>query len=148
MPRFVILRHDPGGSYTRDFQRDACQPHWDWMFETDQTLRTWSTPPLSDLGQSFCVEAKSLADHRLAYLEYEGEVSGNRGWVKRIFSGQYEQVKSSDDRLECKLRACRHGGEATTPIFSASVVFQRKLEDEDRVRDACAVWQLRFSRCR
>ena len=148
MPRFVILRHDPGGGYVRDFESEACQPHWDWMFETDQTLRTWATPPLSDLRQSFSIEATSLADHRLAYLEYEGEVSGKRGWVKRIFSGQYEQVESSAERLECKLRGWRRGSETSTSTFSASVVFQRKLEDEDRARDACAVWQLRFSRCR
>ena len=148
MPRFVILRHDPGGDYTRDFENAACQPHWDWMFQSDQVLRTWSTPPLQDLQQSFAIEAQPLADHRLAYLEFEGEISGNRGQVKRIVSGQYEPVRCSDDRLECKLVARWHVGEATLPTFSALVVFQRKLLEEERERDACAVWQLRFSRCR
>jgi hypothetical protein len=31
-----------------------------------------------------------LANHRRAYLEYEGEISGNRGRVSRIEEGTYQ----------------------------------------------------------
>src|SRR5882724_3306447 len=66
MPRFVILRHEtPPG-----FARPA---HWDFMLECGGVLRTWE-----------------MADHRLAYLEYEGEVPGGRGTVSRWDEGRYE----------------------------------------------------------
>ena len=38
---------------------------------------------------------KELDPHRRAYLEYEGEVSGNRGTVKRIERGTYEPLGAS-----------------------------------------------------
>jgi hypothetical protein len=69
MPRFVILEHDHP------------HLHWDLMLEDGDTLRTWR---LSDLPRSgVWVDAEEIAPHRLAYLDYEGEVSGGRGTVKR-----------------------------------------------------------------
>ena len=41
-------------------------------------------------GKEIRCVATRLPDHRLAYLEYEGPVSGNRGVVRRIDSGKYE----------------------------------------------------------
>jgi hypothetical protein len=77
MLRYVILRHE-----------DIPQPHFDLMLETapGSDLTTWrsdrwpiDTPtPLT-----------KLADHRPAYLEYEGPVSGNRGSVRRVEAGCY-----------------------------------------------------------
>lgn len=69
MPRFVILEHD--------------HPllHWDLMLEYGSALRTWrlATPLL--VGEA--IEATAVLDHRLAYLEYEGPISGGRGRVVR-----------------------------------------------------------------
>src|SRR5947207_3846041 len=81
MPRFVILRHEtPPG-----FARPA---HWDFMLECDGVLRTWA---LAEVPSPGCeIAAEELADHRLAYLEYEGEMSGGRGTVSRWDEGRYE----------------------------------------------------------
>ena len=49
------------------------------------------------------VPAERLADHRLAYLDYEGPVSGNRGSVVRLDRGTYETRSESDDCWEITL---------------------------------------------
>ena len=44
------------------------------------------------MGASFACSATRLPDHRKHYLDYEGEISGNRGTVARIDAGTYEQL--------------------------------------------------------
>ena len=83
MPRFVILHHETPPGYHRP-------PHWDFMLEADGVLRTWALPEKPAPGRALTVEA--IADHRLSYLEYEGEVSGDRGRVARWDWGTYETV--------------------------------------------------------
>lgn len=96
MPRFVVLIHDHPGL------------HWDFMLEKEAVLRTWrlARPPL-DPGP---IEAQPLTDHRLAYLDYEGAVSGNRGMVRRFDRGEYAVLSEADNRIEVELRgAVLHG---------------------------------------
>ena len=79
--RFVILHH-----------RTQTEDHWDVMLETDSTLKTWSIPPQCPTGSSFACPAKRLPNHRKHYLDYEGEITENRGTVARIDAGRYEQL--------------------------------------------------------
>ena len=71
------------------------------MFEQGGVLRTWSLsrPPLPPI----CMEAELLADHRLAYLEYEGEVSGGRGRVVRWDWGIYVLLGDGEDVFEAEV---------------------------------------------
>jgi hypothetical protein len=78
MPRYVILTHD------HPF------PHWDFMLEAEGVLRTWRL--LAEPAARQSVPAERLADHRLAYLDYEGPVSGGRGSVARWDHGTYDTV--------------------------------------------------------
>ena len=48
--------------------------------------------PQYPVGASFACPATRLPDHRKHYLDYEGEVTGNRGIVSRIDAGIYEQL--------------------------------------------------------
>jgi hypothetical protein len=80
MLRFVVLRHE----LPADSPRSS---HWDVMFETDGTLRTWAIEGMPDTRDPQPAEA--LADHRLEYLTYEGPISGERGWVTRWDAGTY-----------------------------------------------------------
>jgi hypothetical protein len=98
MPRFVILRHEMPPGQDRD-------SHFDFMFEMGSVLRTWSHPEFPTEGKRVRFEA--LADHRLAYLEYEGPVSGNRGTVKQVEAGDYEIVEETETLLRYRL----HGKE-------------------------------------
>jgi hypothetical protein len=73
--RYVVLHHT-----------GVEKPHFDLMFESTDgealtTLRC-SMWPITDT-----THLQRLPDHRRAYLEYEGPVSGGRGEVRRIASG-------------------------------------------------------------
>ena len=94
MPRFVILRHEmPPG--------DSRGTHFDLMLEVGGVLRTWSLPELPLTGKE--IPAEALPDHRLAYLDYEGPVSGNRGSVSRVEEGEYEVLAESPGLLHVRL---------------------------------------------
>ena len=57
------------------------------MFECAGVLLTWEVlEPVSDDYDGVCTR---LFDHRIEYLEYEGEVSNHRGEVSRVHSGEY-----------------------------------------------------------
>ncbi len=94
MPRFVILHHRTPPGYTR-------ATHYDLMLEWDASLRTWAIeqPP----SRSPVQLAEQLADHRLAYLEYEGPVSNGRGEVTRWDEGDYELTTSDELQLVVEL---------------------------------------------
>jgi hypothetical protein len=98
MPRFVVLTHD--------------HPvlHWDFMLENQATLRTWrlAQPPT----ETRLILADPLADHRLAYLDYEGPVSGNRGTVTAFDRGEYALLRDDGNVVEVELRGDRLRGRA------------------------------------
>jgi hypothetical protein len=75
--RFVVLLHTGFG-----------EDHYDLMFEREDrtALRTIRVARWPIVGET---AARSLPDHRLAYLDYEGPVSGGRGTVRRVARGQY-----------------------------------------------------------
>jgi hypothetical protein len=85
MPRYVILTHD------HPF------PHWDFMLEDGSVLRTWRLLAQPAAGQ--IVRAEKLPDHRLAYLDYEGPVSGGRGVVARWDYGTYDVPDPSQPQV-------------------------------------------------
>ncbi len=100
MPRFVILHHE----LPSDHQRPS---HWDFMIEVGDALRTWALA--GEPRASAAIDAESLTDHRLAYLTYEGPISGNRGRVTRWDEGTYKLLEESAEVLWLRLdgRKCR-----------------------------------------
>ena len=116
MLRYVLLRHDCPPEY-----RDG--PHWDLMLEREgasdeHRLATWSLTslPLDWVGllgidpadAAADCEALQLADHRAAYLDYEGPIgpgpSGEaRGAVTRLDRGGLLWVEQSADRVVVQL---------------------------------------------
>jgi hypothetical protein len=86
MPRFVLLEHHWNGV------------HWDLMLEAGDALRTWAID--APIVPGVALPARALGDHRRLYLDYEGPVSGNRGWVRRVDSGVYEPQCWTADRVE------------------------------------------------
>jgi hypothetical protein len=99
VPRFVILEHRWNGI------------HWDLMLEVEQTLRTWAID--SPIQPGVELSARLLADHRLAYLDYEGEISGGRGRVSRLDRGEYQTADWSDRCVRVELRGTHFRGRVT-----------------------------------
>ena len=89
--RYVILRHE-----------GIPDPHFDLMFEqvASRGLGTLRSPvwPIESLTQLV-----HLGDHRREYLDYEGPVSGNRGWVRRVESGTHVVVERERGEWELSL---------------------------------------------
>ncbi|MGI9427580.1 MAG: DNA polymerase ligase N-terminal domain-containing protein [Bythopirellula sp.] len=104
MPRFVLLRHE----CPADFEKPS---HWDFMLEAGGSLRTWEMRQLpsawarifGDSSEEQSVQLVELADHRLAYLDYEGPLSGSRGRVQRCDDGTYELLEETSRRLKVRL---------------------------------------------
>jgi len=106
MPRFVVLEHD------HPFL------HWDFMLETGNSLRTWRllAPPDSEKP----ILAEPLPDHRLAYLDYEGPVSGGRGSVRQWDAGEFEWIRDSEHRCTFSLAGRRLTGKAELIVETAA----------------------------
>ena len=118
MPSFVVLSHTfPDGH--------AEQNHLDLMIEDGDQLATWRIEqwPPSLTGQI----AIELPRHRLAYLDYEGPISGDRGNVKRVAAGECQIIQHDDinwlvhvqteewtDVLVIRRTADEHGDESNT----------------------------------
>lgn len=93
---FVLLRHESSGA-----------AHWDLMLDVGATLETWqllddpTTPGGGDPPRT--IRARRLADHRRAYLDYQGPVSGGRGSVSRLDRGEYEVIEQQPDGWTVRL---------------------------------------------
>ncbi len=138
VPRFVVLHHTPGSQSAR---HDA-GAHFDWMFEIDGSLRTWATEPITDLDQATEVAAIKLANHRLSYLRFEGEISGDRGTVRRVLAGTFTAEDVSHDRICATIRWSDSNGQPQ----SRRLEFYRNLtgirfSDEAEMREP---WCLRL----
>lgn len=92
MPEFVVLEHD------------WPELHWDLMLESGSSLATWRLKHSPRTG--LWIPAERIADHRKAYLNYEGPVSGNRGCVSRQFSGQFSPELAPADSMTLELTGC------------------------------------------
>ncbi len=102
MPRFILLEHtgapdDPAGL------------HYDLLLEAGEACRTWRLEEIpSPAGPA--VAAVAIAPHRLAWLDHvAGEVSGGRGFARRIDGGTYDPALegspkgSSPERIHVRL---------------------------------------------
>ena len=88
MPRYVVLFHELPAT-------DARGSHWDVMLERNGTLLTWATDQRPKRG--VVLMAERLADHRVAYLDYEGPISQNRGTVTQVDAGDFDWVEFQPD---------------------------------------------------
>jgi hypothetical protein len=101
MPRFVLLYHDCPTGHVKP-------SHWDFMLEFDGKLRTWELRRLpAEWGgegeDGNILPAMRLADHRIEYLNYEGPLTGNRGSVSRVATGEFQVIENTPERLTVRL---------------------------------------------
>ena len=88
MSRFVLLEHT-------GHPDDPIGRHFDLLLEQSDACETWR---LSDIPQleGPAVVATRLPDHRLVWLDrLEGEVSGGRGFARRVESGSYVRLNTT-----------------------------------------------------
>ncbi len=100
MSRYALLLHAlPDGT-----------SHYDLLLEHGDALAAWRLPaPPAQLPPEGA-EASALQAHRPLYLDYEGEVSGGRGTVRRVDAGTYEAMTWDDSRVVVRVEgASAHG---------------------------------------
>ena len=97
MPRFVLLEHNWNGV------------HWDFMLESGDVLRTWAIDAPIVSGRD--LPARALGDHRQIYLDYEGEISGDRGRVRRVDAGTFRALVWSAEHVRVELAGAQLVGE-------------------------------------
>lgn len=90
--RFVILLHQSPGPGRQD--------HWDLMLEDKGRLVTFEIPvgalsPTPGPSGESRFSGLRLADHRQAYLDYQGPVSRDRGNVQQVTAGHYSLCGTS-----------------------------------------------------
>jgi hypothetical protein len=95
--KFVVHRHSGVGP-----------THWDLMIQAGNALATWQladepTPDALREGMT----ARRIADHRLAYLTYEGPVSRGRGEVRAVEGGRARVVQAEAERWLVRLGGLR-----------------------------------------
>ncbi len=135
MARFVILRHDVSSGLDR-----TEHGHFDWMFEIGSALRTWATDVVAIDALQTWVDAAALADHRTAYLDFEGEISGDRGRVSRVALGTFELTENSSDRFDANLSWADVGRDAVENPVQRRLLIERLREEPSE-----GSWRLRLS---
>ncbi len=135
--RFVVLRHDVGPEFVR-----TTSSHLDWMFETGDSLSTWSTDLVSTFDNSFDLPCAAIADHRLAYLNCEGDLGGGRGSVKQLLVGEYTRVEANLTGLLFK--AVLRWQDRRGVCFARLEVDQRVLDSDCGLAESRSVCGLRF----
>jgi hypothetical protein len=99
MPRFVLLEHT-------GHPEDPAGRHYDLLLEEPEACRTWRLAAIPVAGGG-PVDALPLPPHRLAWLDtLAGEVSGNRGFARRVDAGTYETA-GDEIRLQGSILAGR-----------------------------------------
>ncbi len=81
MPRFVVLAHD------------WPEPHLDLFLEAGDALRAWKLP--ADFSPDTPSTILPNVPHRRFYLDFEGDLTGDRGSVLRWDCGEFEWMEES-----------------------------------------------------
>jgi hypothetical protein len=93
MPRFVLLEHSGAPD-------DPAGLHYDLLLEQGPSCRTWRLAGIPQPGGPDAV-AVALPAHRLAWLDHEaGEVSGGRGFARRIDKGTYDPSSTKPEEFD------------------------------------------------
>lgn len=81
--------------------------HWDLCLDLGEALATWqmlADPALLvPCHAAITISLRRIPDHRRAYLDYEGPVSGNRGHVQRVDVGTWEPILIEPDHWVVRL---------------------------------------------
>lgn len=112
--RYAILQHQFTGG----------DSHFDLLFETapGSSLATWRSAVWPIEGRT---EVTRIKDHRRIFLDYEGEISGGRGYVTRVAGGDCEVDIGESQRWVVRL---------ISGTFPQTLIFQ------EMHADAWCVW--------
>ncbi|MEM8738368.1 MAG: hypothetical protein AAGG38_07825 [Planctomycetota bacterium] len=99
----TLLRHTPG----RGSPPGQDAPHYDWLMVNprhggDARAGLWTArvaTPWDEWPQRGRVTFTPLPPHRRRYLDWQGTLAGERGWVVRAARGQVQPHRWTDQRI-------------------------------------------------
>ncbi len=115
MPRFVILEHD------------YPEQHWDLMLEQGNHLCAWklkenpdriyikASKPIST------IVSKASHDYKHIYLDYEGPLTNDRGFVTQFDQGTFEWLEQSDEQITISLQGKKLSGIAKFTKLTSNI---------------------------
>jgi len=110
MSKWVLLEH-------KVYSPDSLDIHYDFLVENGKDCLTWKLLKLPLLNQP-SIEIFKQPNHRLVWLSrIQHELSGNRGFVKRIDHGIFKNVS---DRFDSKYLRFILDGELLYGLFEIS----------------------------
>lgn len=97
---FVLLEHTSNAG-----------THWDLLVEVggQVLLAGWrlSANPIHNKG---AIVVERMPDHRRLYLDYEGEIGGGRGTVRRLDRGPSEWLERNGSQVRIGMQGTSLGG--------------------------------------
>lgn len=90
--RFVIQKHTT-----------AAEVHWDIMFESGNTLKTYRLDKSPKDILQLSANAVKIFNHSLKFLTYQGPVSKGQGNVRIVETGTYQMLQDKHDRIQLGL---------------------------------------------
>ena len=96
MNKWVLLEH-------KVYSANSLDVHYDFLVENGIDCLTWKFLKLPLLNQD-SIDIIKQPNHRLVWLSrIEHELSGNRGFVKRIDHGIFKNVSDKFDSEYCRI---------------------------------------------
>ncbi len=126
--RFTVLEHAPAASGAAAAGAGAPAVHWDLLIEIQgqERLATWRLRE-NPLGAAGPVAAERIGDHRRVYLDFEGEMSGGRGLVRRVDWGRAQTEALAGETCVIELTGARLRGRfEITRNPQGGLVFRRR----------------------
>jgi hypothetical protein len=115
------------------------RPHFDLLFEMEPDVAALTTLRCPRWPVELGDLLDELPEHRRAYLDFEGEISGGRGSVRRIEAGEIDvadltvepptlglSLRSNDGAIELTIA---HEFEAETSVSRWRVLSLRRADD-------------------
>ena len=117
MPRFVVLAHD------------WPEPHLDLFLEAGDALRAWKLP--ADFSLDNPATILPNAPHRRLYLDFEGELTGDRGSVLCWDRGEFQWMEESPELFRANFAGQRLSGVYEWITAASSTWIFQKAANKD-----------------
>ncbi len=77
--------------------------HWDFMFESDNTLKTYRLDKSPEDILQVPANAIKIFDHPLKFLTYQGTVNKGQGHVYIVEAGTFKILQNKHDLIQLSL---------------------------------------------
>jgi hypothetical protein len=130
---FVLLEHDTRDEAARGRRPGAGEVHWDLLIEVpgQERLATWRLAE-NPIEGSAEIAAERIGDHRRAYLDYVGELSGGRGSVRRLDRGASVLEEYSEHRVTADLEGEHLRGRYEVARLASGALLLRRASSGSR----------------